>query len=202
VTAALLLAAAAGEPRETARRILAERRFHGTAVPGPFHGLLEWIGRRLAWLGRIGGSLDGVVPGPRWVMWAVLSALVAAAAAVVARRSLALRVRTATAAAAAAAPASDDPRALERRAEAAESAGDLEAALRLRFRAGLLRLDARGAIDFRPSLSTYEVRRALRSPEFDAVAETFDDVVYGGRAAGPEDVEAARRQWPEIVRAA
>jgi hypothetical protein len=202
VSAALLLAAAAGDPRETARRILAERRFHGTTVPGPFRGLLEWIGRRLAWVGRIAGALDAVVPGPRWVMWVVLSALVAAAAALVARRSLTLRVRTAATAAAAAAPEADDPRALERRAEAAEAAGDLEAALRLRFRAGLLRLDARGAIDFRPSLSTHEVRRALRSREFDAVAETFDDVVYGGRPAGPDDLAAARRQWPEIVRAA
>ena len=90
----------------------------------------------------------------------------------------------------------EDPRALDRRADAAEAAGDLEAALRLRFRAGLLRLDARGAIEFRPSISTYEVRRALHSDDFDALAATFDDVVYGGRPAAPSDLAAARERWP------
>ena len=94
----------------------------------------------------------------------------------------------------------EDPRALERRADAAEAAGDLEAALRLRFRAGLLRLDARGAIEFRPSISTYEVRRALRSDDFDALAATFDDVVYGGRPPATDDLAAARERWPRVVR--
>ena len=97
----------------------------------------------------------------------------------------------------------DDPKALDRRAAEAEAAGDLEAALRLRFRAGLLRLDARGAISFRPSISTHEVRRALRSEDFDALAATFDDVVYGGRPPQDEDVERrARERWPERRRPA
>ena len=65
-------------------------------------------------------------------------------------------------------PAELDPKTLERQADAAEASGDLEAALRLRFRAGLLRLDRRGAIEFRPSISTHEVRRAVRSEDFDA----------------------------------
>ena len=93
----------------------------------------------------------------------------------------------------------EDPRALDRRAEAAEEAGDLEAALRLRFRAGLLRLDERGAIDFRASLSTSEVRHTLDSDAFDALAATFDDVVYGGRTASPDDLAEARETWPRIV---
>ncbi len=94
----------------------------------------------------------------------------------------------------------DDPKALDRQAAAAEAAGDLEAALRLRFRAGLLRLDARGAIVFRPSISTHEVRRALRSDAFDALAATFDDVVYGGRPPSDADVAAARDRWPAIIK--
>jgi hypothetical protein len=93
----------------------------------------------------------------------------------------------------------DDPRSLERRADAAEAAGDLDAALRLRFRAGLLRLDARGRIEYRPSISTHEVRRALHSEGFDRLAATFDDVVYGGRPADPGDVSAARERWPDVV---
>ena len=108
----------------------------------------------------------------------------------------AARARRDAAARRALAARDEDPRALERRADAAEAAGDLEAALRLRFRAGLLRLDARGAIEFRPSISTHEVRRALRSEDFDALAATFDDVVYGGRAADAADVAEARERWP------
>jgi hypothetical protein len=193
---------AGGDPRATARDVLSERRFHRAGVPGPFHGLLERIGRWLRKIPRIVNPLDDVIPGPRAVVWIVLSVLVAGVAAWVARRTLSRRVRGAAAAAASGAPEAEDPRALERRADAAEAAGDLEAALRLRFRAGLLRLGSRGAIEFRPSISTHEVRRALRSPDFDSLAATFDDVVYGGRAAAPGDVGAARERWPRVISAA
>ena len=55
---------------------------------------------------------------------------------------------------------------------------------------------------FRPSISTVEVRRALRSQDFDSLAATFDDVVYGGRPPEGEDVAAARERWPAVVSAA
>jgi hypothetical protein len=193
---------AGGDPRAEARDVLSERRFHRAGVPGPFHGVLERIGRWLRKLPRIVNPIDAVIPGPRAVVWIVLSVLVAGFAAWIARRTLTRRLRGAAAAAAAGAPDAEDPRALERRAAAAEAAGELEAALRLRFRAGLLRLGSRGAIEFRPSISTHEVRRALRSPDFDSLAATFDDVVYGGRAAAPEDVGAARERWPRVISAA
>jgi hypothetical protein len=196
VLAAPDAAAPADDPRGEARDILSQRRFTGASVPGPFRGILDWLGDRLRW---VGDRLDDIVPGGRSVLWLALAALVGVLAAIVARRTLTGRVRAATQAAAFAAGPRDDARELERRAGAAEAAGDLEAALRLRFRAGLLRLDARGAIDFRPSISTYEVRRALRSRDFDALAADFDDVVYGGRPAAPGDVEASRRRWPAVV---
>jgi hypothetical protein len=191
-----------GDPRAEARDVLSERRFHRAGVPGPFHGVLERIGRWLRKLPRIVNPIDDVIPGPRAVVWILLSVLVAGAAAWVARRTLTRRVRGAAAAAVAGAPDAEDPRALERRADTAEAAGELEAALRLRFRAGLLRLGSRGAIEFRPSISTHEVRRALRSSDFDSLAATFDDVVYGGRAAAPDDVGAARERWPRVISAA
>ncbi len=189
-------AASAAAARAQARDILSQSRFTGTRVPGPFHGLLDWIGDRLR---AIGDALDDLLPGGRSIVWIALAALVGALAAIVARRTLTRRVRGAAQAAAAAAPPRDDARALERRADAAEAAGDLQAALRLRFRAGLLRLDARGAIEFRPSIPTYEVRRALRSAGFDELALDFDEVVYGGRPAAPTDLDTARRRWPEVV---
>jgi hypothetical protein len=92
-----------------------------------------------------------------------------------------------------------DPDALEREAEQAERDGDLERAVRLRFRAGLLRLDRARAIEFRPSLTTTEVSRAVRSAAFDELALTFEEVAYGGRAASGPDVEEARREWPALL---
>ena len=84
-------------------------------------------------------------------------------------------------------------------ADAAERAGRLDAAVRLRFRAGLLRLGDRGAIRYRPSVTTNEVRRVLGSETFDELARTFDAIAYGGRDAEPPDVDAARREWPRVV---
>jgi hypothetical protein len=176
--------------RAAARGILAERRFRGTSVPGPFRGLIDRLSR---WLRSPLDKLDRVLPGGRAVVWLVLAGLVVLVAALLARRALSGRVRAAGRAAAAARPARDDPRALERRADGAEAAGDHALAVRLRFRAGLLRLG------IRPSQPTGEVARALRSDDFDALARTFDEVIYGGRAAHAADSEEARRRWPEVV---
>ena len=188
-----------GGARADARDILAERRFRGSDLPGPFHGLLDRLSRWAHKLDGVFDWLDDRLPGGGSVVWIVLAALVCAIAAFVARRVLSRRVRASEAAAAAAGPAHEDARALERRADAAEAAGDLETALRLRFRAGLLRLDERGAIEFRPSISTHEVRRALRSDDFDSLAATFDDVVYGGRPPEEGDLSSARERWPRVV---
>jgi hypothetical protein len=123
----------------------------------------------------------------------VLAGFVVLAAALLSRRALSARVLAAGRAAAAARPARDDPRAIERRAEEAEAAGDHALAVRLRFRAGLLRLG------IRPSQPSGEVARTLRSEDFDALARTFDEVIYGGRAARAADSEEARRRWPAVV---
>ena len=95
--------------------------------------------------------------------------------------------------------AAEDPETLERRAREAAARGEHELALRLGFRAGLARLDRRGVIELRPSLSTGQVARALRSPQFDGAAARFDEVVYGGRAAAAADVEAARAAWSAVL---
>jgi hypothetical protein len=92
-----------------------------------------------------------------------------------------------------------DPRALERRADEAEQRGDLDTALRLRFRAGLLRLDDAGAVRLGPGLTNAAISRTLRSPRFDELADDFDEVAYGGRSATETDVTTARSGWPEVV---
>jgi hypothetical protein len=130
----------------------------------------------------------------------VLIALVGGLGWLIAGRTARRRAAAATAAAARAAGArAESPASLERRAEEAERRGAHEEALRLRFRAGLLRLDARGTIELRPSLPTGEVARTLRSSDFDRLAGDFDAVVYGGRPAEPEDVDAARRGWAAVL---
>jgi hypothetical protein len=192
-------AAPAVGARADARDILSQHRFRGSDLPGPFHGLLDRLSRWLHKLDGVFNWLNDLLPGGDAVVWIVLAALVCAIAAFVARRVLSGRVRASEAAAAAAGAAHEDAHALERRADAAEAAGDLATALRLRFRAGLLRLDERGAIEFRPSISTYEVRRTLRSEDFDSLAATFDDVVYGGRPPAEDDLSSARERWPRVV---
>jgi len=186
--------------RDEARDIVSGRRFSPPEVPGPFRGLLE----RLAdWLGPVLDlipALDDLIPGGRPVVWALLVALVGIVAALLAGRALRRRTvgggpRGATAAGAAA----EDPDALDRRAREAAARGDHELALRLSFRAGLARLDRRGVIELRPSLSTGAVARALHSPQFDRAAARFDEVVYGRRPAAPADVAAAREAWSAVL---
>ena len=146
------------EARAEAHRVLAERRFHGTSIPRPLHGVLHWIGRHLHFLERFWAWLANLVGG-RDVLWAIVGAVVVAVAAwalarLASRRGRADRV----AAARAAAEHGMDPDELERLAAEAEYRGDLEIALRLRFRAGLLRLAQARVLPARPSLRTLRPR--------------------------------------------
>jgi hypothetical protein len=199
VSTAILAAVDPGTARREAQHILNDGRFKSSSTPRPLRGPLNWIGDRLdtvfAPVGRFLGGL------PDFVWWALAAALIAFLVWMI------VRVRQRRVAAVpehgkkrVAAPADhEDAEALERLADEAERAGDLQRAVRLRFRAGLLRLGDRGAIRYRPSVTTGEVRRTLRSDRFDGLAETFEAVTYGGRAADPPDVDAARREWPRVL---
>jgi hypothetical protein len=191
----------AAAARDEARDIVAGHRFSPPEVPGPFRGALERLADWLAPVLDLIPALDDLVPGGRPVVWALLVLLVGGVAALLARRTL--RRRTAGGgvrrAAARAGAVDDDPDTLERRAREAAERGEHELALRLGFRAGLARLDRRGVIDARPSLSTGDVARALHSPQFDRAAARFDEVVYGRRPAAAEDVAAARAAWSAVL---
>jgi len=208
---ARLRALAAGGPRGTgtgagvpgavaraeARDVLDDRRYRPADLPRPLRSPLEALGDVLEDLVE---GLDTRLPGGRGAGWLLLAALVAgvaalAASAVARRRVLGERARQAVTRAA---ELGEDPRALEREAAAAELAGDHARAVRLRFRAGLLDLDAAGAIALRPGLTTGRIARELGSPAFAALAATFDAVAYGGRPAGPAESAAARDGWAEV----
>jgi Domain of unknown function (DUF4129) len=184
--------------RRAAQHILADRRFRASPTPRPLRAPLQWLGDRITsaldHLGNLFGSESTLI----WI--AILAALVVLVGWSLSKRAKRRPARATTEKSRGS--ADDDvesPDALELAADAAEREGDLARAVRLRFRAGLLRLGDRGAITYRPSVTTGEVRRALDSPRFDDLAGTFEAVTYGGRTADPPDVDRARREWPHVL---
>jgi uncharacterized protein DUF4129 len=187
------------EARRQAQDILDEPRFEGADVPRPFAGALEWLGDRLQPVADGIDNLGNQVPGGPVVLWTVLAGLVVLAAGAATATTIRRRADAVERTRAAGLPEAEDPRMLEREADRAERDGDWERAVRLRFRAGLLRLDRRRVIEYRPSLTTGEVARAVGSHAFADVGERFDAIAYGGRPAAREDAEHARRAWAEVL---
>ena len=192
------------DPRADADDILSSNRYEGSDLPRPFKGVLDTIGEWLEpvrdWFGGLFDDIAGVTPGGDITLWSVMALLLLVLLATLGSRTLRDHAQAGAEERASAGGAErQTPTSLERAADRAEREGDLEAALRLRFRAGLLRLDAREAIRFRPSISTREVSRALNSPEFDQLAALFDGVVYGGREASADDMERSRRGWEAVL---
>ena len=184
--------------RDQAREILGGRRFKPADVPRPFQGALEWLGDRLRPIGHFFSAITESLPG-KVALAAVLAGIVAVVALLFARRRAATSAAGGGVGRRRSPDAHTDPGRLEREADAAERRGDLDVALRLRFRAGLLRLDRTGAIRFRPSITTGQVARRLRLPNFDDLAITFDAVAYGGRHASATDLQSARAEWPRVL---
>jgi hypothetical protein len=184
--------------RDDVRQILDDRRYRSDPAPRPFRGPLRWLGDRLETIGRWIGDLAALLP---WFLWLTLGIGIVALAVVwiVRRTNVTRRVKSSSPVTAHDA-VREDPAALEREADEAERGGELERAVRLRFRAGLLRLGDRGVIEYRPSLTTSEVRALLGSETFEQLARTFEHVAYGGRAAAAPDVADARAKWPQVVK--
>lgn len=185
--------ASAPEAREEARRILAEGRFHEQDLPRPFARPLDWLGDRLR-------EIFPDLPGGPAVGWLLLGALVLALGLVVGlmlvrSRAPAALVRSGRTRGL----APQDPAQLERAADAAERDGDLERALRLRFRAGVLRLAQRRIVDDPDAVTSGTLVRLLRSPDFDQAARAFDEVVYGRRPPTAEDARLSRAGWQAVL---
>jgi len=193
-----------GAARSIAREIITERRFASPSVPRPLHGVLRAIGHLLApltrLLGRLVRDLVGAVPGGPVVAGVALVVLLVLVVVLVGSQGLRRRLPDRSAPAEGHAPPRPASAAeLDRAAERAERAGQLEEAVRLRFQGGLARLAERELIPAATATASAQVARTLRSEHFDALALRFDEIVYGGRPAAADDVEASRREWPLVV---
>jgi len=186
--------------RGDAQAVLESRRFQPSRVPRPFAGILSTIGRWMKPvadpLGRLWERIAGTLAAQ--IALAVVVFLVAAAVSVrlVGRRSPRALDRSR--------PLGLDtegldPDSLEREAASAEQSGDLDRAVRLRFVAGVLRLDRAGAVSYRSSMTTGQLASILRSASFAELAAAFDEIAYGGRPAEESDVHTARATWPRVL---
>lgn len=187
---------AAADAREDAAAILGERRFHESELPRPFEGVLRRASR---YVESAFDRLAGWLPGGRLTLWVILAALVVAAASLLTGRTVSRAAQAAAQHRPAGVPEPPDARRLEREADAAERRGDLELALRLRFRAGLLRLDRARVLGYDETLTSREIGRVLRSRDFDRLAAIFDEVVYGGRRPERADVQVSREAWAGVL---
>jgi hypothetical protein len=202
------MAAPPADYRELAHQILTEDRFRAPPLPRPLHGLLDALGGALAPIGRLVSrafdAVAGILPGGSATESVLLGAVVVAAAVAATARltGRTLSDRVASDRGRPGRPEAIDAATLEAAADAAERDGHYDQAVRLRFRAGLLRLDELGLVAYRPSLATAAVSRRLGSPAFDALARRFEEIAYGGQPAGPADAGQAREVWPRVLAAA
>lgn len=193
-------AVASDQARQEARDVLEGRRFKPARVPRPFAGILRTLGRWLEPggepLGRLWRRVVDTVAGKLVLVGLVFLVAALISLRLVARRSPGIVHRTR--------PLGVDghgldPDELERQAVIAEGAGDLDHAVRLRFVAGVLRLDRAGVIAYRSSLTTGQLRARLPSASFAELAAAFDEIAYGGRPAEVADLRAATEGWPRVL---
>lgn len=92
-----------------------------------------------------------------------------------------------------------DPSELEQRADGAERAGDFETAVRLRFVAGLLRLQRRGLVDNSAARTGRQVAPTLHSLTFNQLVDSHERIAYAGQPASASDSVAARDGWPRVL---
>jgi hypothetical protein len=199
--------------REQAHGILAHPPYRTTPshAPRPLAGVFHAIGRGLnAALGRpaswlyhhllvhIGHGLQSTFGGWWVIVVGVMATVLGAAMAVmiVKRRA---RISTRDVASVGTGAGTEDPDDIDHRALAAESTGDHETAVRLFFRAGLLRLQMKGLLSNQNAQTTRQLTEHLHSPTFNALAERHEVIVYARQPATAVDVDTARRDWPRVL---
>jgi hypothetical protein len=193
------------EAREAARRILDDDRFRPDAPakpPQPFRQPLTWLGEQLQKLFEpLGRFLSETVGRGGPIGWLLFALAITAAVVLIARR-LGRRVASRRTDSATEVRRSKRIAELERLADGAAEAGRWSEAVRLRFRAGILRLEDAGrvtAVERRPN-GEIVAALAARSPAtaLPPLAEQHDRVAYGEQQAGRADHDAAVAAWDRV----
>jgi hypothetical protein len=200
-------ATSAARARADAHAVVSSKDYRKHELPKPFRGVLMWLRDRLAPVGRLLVRIrDQVVrvfdaiPGGRWVLAALLGGLLVVFVAWLAGRTSGARIRTASVRGEGLlVDVSLDPDELRRQAEQAESAGDFDAAVHLRFTEGVVRLVRSERIQLRAETTATRVAADVGGPDIRGLVTTFEEVVYGGRAATAEDCANARAGWAAVL---
>jgi hypothetical protein len=181
-----------GDPRDVARAIVADPRFHGTTsdrapAPGFIDRIFAWLGERLADLLRaIGHALGSRTP---------LNVAIGAGVLLIAAAGLAFLVVRFVRLPARRRRQSPASLALERACTSAEliaqacaaaSAERWHDAASALVRAALHALDERGRLRFDPARTPGEARRLLHDAAFDAFEREATTALFAAGAATPE----------------
>jgi hypothetical protein len=186
--------------QRAAHSILSEARFRAPSVPDPLHGALVWIGRiasdPLSAIGKLVDRAGSDFPGGVTGVWAVAAAVLLVATGILASRRAKVRLERWSSTTVVNRPR---PEQLERDAERAERDGRWLEAVRLRFQAGLLRLDERHGFGYTETTPNHSLARLLDSKQLELVSHRFDEIIYGGDQATAVDAERQRQAWSEIL---
>lgn len=191
----------ADELRATAEEILAGRAY-AESQPSLIERLFDWL-RELFDFNLPSPNVNAPNTGSAglgllrsMLAVAAILALVAWATRFVVMRRSAVAARTPDGAGR---PGQSNARDLDRLAGEASRRGNHKEALRLRFEAGLIRLERKGTVSEHASRTSGALSDTLQMPEFDRLAGTLDAVMYGGRPAREADDMDSASTWPVIV---
>lgn len=180
----------AGEARAAAREILSRAEYRQPG-PSPLERAWDWLTGQLAdLLAGVGGGAGGF-----WFGMALLAVALGITGWLLVRvlpRGRRRRRPAPPAVGVEVGAGRPDRRQLLALAAAAEADGRWAEAVAHRYRALVLGLAERRALPDDPAATTGELRRSLDATgddraSFDAASTRFEEVRYGGSAAGPED---------------
>jgi hypothetical protein len=180
------------QAQAAAAAVLQQRQYGRAPLPDPIGTVLRKVGHFI-------GRLAARAPGGPVVFWLIVAAILLVGATFGAGRMMRRLEAGARSAPRDGEQAAEDPRALERAADAAEARQAFAEAIRLRFQAGLLTLGERGRLAYRPSLLTGEASRELSSEAFDELAAGFERVAYAQTPADERQATAARDGWGAVL---
>jgi hypothetical protein len=201
----------AEQARQQAHQILSRAPYAGgkTSSPHPLAGFLHAIGRGLDIVfGPVGRWIDRQIFRPvgsgftsLFGSWSPFAGLVIAVAAGVILALLLVRRRSRISARSGPPLPSvtiASPSDLDEEADRFATAGEFGRAFRLRFEAGLLRLEIAGLIVGQNTSTDAEISARIGSPTFDRLATRHEAFAYAGESAGAADVRQARTDWPLV----